>query len=76
MKYAFIVVELMAYPLSVVCWVLSVTQSGFHAWRDRAPSRRELERNRLSAEIRKVFAAHRGRYGAPRIYRVMCEQDA
>jgi len=74
-KYAFIVVELMAYPLSVVCWVLSVTQSGFHAWRDRAPSRRELERNRLSAEIRKVFAAHRGRYGAPRIYRVMCEQD-
>jgi len=74
-KYAFIVAELMAYPLSVVCWVLGVTQSGFHAWRGRAPSRRELERHRLSAEIRKVFDAHRGRYGAPRIYRVLCEQD-
>lgn len=75
MKYAFMVAELMAYPLSVVCWVLGVTQSGFHAWRVRAPSRRELERKRLSAEIRKVFDAHRGRYGAPRIYRVLCEQD-
>ena len=75
MKYAFIVTELMAYPLSVVCWVLSVTQSGFHAWRCREPSRRELERNGLRAEIRKVFDDHRGRYGAPRIYRVLCEQN-
>ena len=75
MKYAFIVAELMAYPLSVVCWVLSVTQSGFHAWRGRPPSRREQERERLSVDIRKVFDDHRGRYGAPRIYRVLCEQD-
>jgi putative transposase len=69
------VAELTAYPLSVVCWVLSVTQSGFHAWRGRPPSRREQERDRLSVDIRKVFDAHRGRYGAPRIYRVLCEQD-
>jgi transposase InsO family protein len=73
-KYAFIVAELMAYPLSVVCWVLSVTQSGFHAWRGRTPSRRELERDGLRVAIRKVFDDQRGRYGAPRIYRVMCEQ--
>jgi len=73
-KYAFILAELMAYPLSVVCWVLGVTQSGYHAWKGREPSKRKHERNRLSAEIRKVFDAHRGRYGAPRIYRVMCEQ--
>ncbi len=75
MKYAFIVAELMAYPLSVVCWVLGVTQSGFHAWRGRAPSQRAQERDTLSGIIRKVFDAHRGRYGAPRIYRVMCEHD-
>jgi putative transposase len=73
-KYAFIVAELMTYPLSVVCRVLSVTQSGFHAWRGRPPSRREQERDRLSVAIRKVFDDHRGRYGAPRIYRVLCEQ--
>ena len=75
MKYAFILAELAAYPLSVVCWVLSVTQSGFHAWRGRPPSGRELERDRLRVDIRKVFDDQRGRYGAPRIYRVLCEQS-
>ena len=61
MKYAFIAAELTAYPLSVVCWVLSVTQSGFHAWRGRPPSRRELERDQLRAQIRTVFDDQRGR---------------
>ena len=71
MKYAFMLVELMAYPLSVVCRVLNVTQSGFHAWRIREPSTRDLERDRLRADIRTVFDAHRGRYGAPRLTRVL-----
>ena len=73
MKYAFVLAELMAYPLSVVCWVLGITQSGFHAWRGRPPSMREQERDRLRVDIRKVFDAQRGRYGAPRIYRELCE---
>lgn len=75
MKYAFILDELMAYPLVVVCGVLEVTASGFYAWRGRGPSKRAGERHRLSTAIRKVFDAHRGRYGAPRIYRVMCERE-
>ena len=74
MKYTFILAALMMYPLSVVCRVLGVTQSGFHAWRRRTPSLREQERNRLSADIRQAFDANRGRYGAPRIYRAMCER--
>ena len=74
MKYAFIRDELMAYPLSVVCWVLSVTQSGFHAWRVRTPSKRAQERDCLSAILRQVFDAHRGRYGAPRVCRVLRER--
>ena len=67
-------VELMAYPLSVVCRVLNVTQSGFHAWRIREPSTREGERDRLREDIRTVFEAHRGRYGAPRLTRVLRAQ--
>jgi putative transposase len=74
-KYAFILAELMAYPLSVVCWVLDVTQSGFHAWRVRPPGQREQERDDLRVAIRRVFDDHRGRYGAPRIFRVMCAQN-
>ena len=67
-------VELMAYPLSVVCRVLDVTQSGFYAWRARMPSPRDHARDRLRSDIHKVFEAHRGRYGAPRLYRVLREQ--
>ena len=74
MKYTFIHAELLMYPLSVVCYVVGVTQSGFHAWRGRGPSTRAQERTRLSADIRRVFDDHRGRYGAPRIYRVLCGQ--
>ena len=76
MKYAFILAELMTYPLSVVCWVLNVTQSGLHAWRKRPPSGRARERDSLSTAIRRVYDAHRGRYGAPRIYRVLCEHHS
>ena len=74
MKYAFILAELLMYPLSVVCRVLGVTQSGFHAWRARVPSPRDHARERLRSDIRKVFDIHRGRYGAPRLYRVLREQ--
>ena len=74
MKYTFILAQLMMYPLSVVCPVLGVTQSGFHFWRKREPSMREQERKRLRVDIGKVFDANRGRYGAPRLYKVMCEQ--
>ena len=74
MKYAFIHAELGGYPLSIVCRVLGVTQTGYHAWQAKVPSPRENERDALRARIRSVFEAHRGRYGAPRIYRVLCAQ--
>jgi putative transposase len=70
-KYAFILAELLIYPLSVVCWILGVTASGFHAWRTREPSARDHARQRLCADIKQVFEDHRGRYGAPRLYRVL-----
>ena len=76
MKYTFILAELMMYPLSVVCRLLGVTQSGFHFWRKREPSKREQERKQLRADIQKFFDANGGRYGAPRIYKVMREHHA
>ena len=75
MKYTFILAELMMYPLSVVCRVLGVTQSGFHFWRRKVPSIREQASKLLKEAIRQVFDANGGRYGAPRIYKVMREQQ-
>ena len=54
--------------------MLGITQSGFHAWRGRAPSARERERECLRTDLRRVFEVYRGRYGAPRLYRVLRAQ--
>ena len=31
------------YPVSMLCKVLKVSRSGYYAWRDRPPSKRERE---------------------------------
>lgn len=67
--------QLGAYPLSVVCRVLNVTQAGYYFWQGREPSLRDDVRNALRINIRTIFDANRGRYGAPRIYRTLCEQQ-
>jgi len=71
-KHAFIHVKLGGYPLSIVCRVFGVTQAGYHASQANVPSPRENKRDALRASIRSVFEAERGRYGAPRIFRVLC----
>ena len=52
-----------------MCHVLSVSESGFYAWRKRPACRRKREDAHLTQEIRQAFKGHQGRYGAPRIYR-------
>ena len=74
MKYAFIRAELGGYPLSIVCRLLGLTQAGYHAWVGKARSRRDTEREALRTHIHAVFDAQRGRYGAPRVYRVLRTQ--
>jgi len=44
------------YPIPLMCYVLDVSTSGYHAWRNRPPSRRALEEPRLEVEI---LAAHK-----------------
>ena len=70
-KYAFIRAELGGYPLSIVCRLLGLSQAGYHAWVGKARSRRDTEREALRTHIQAVFDAQRGRYGAPRIERVL-----
>lgn len=57
-----------AFPVAVLCEVLGVSRSGLYAWRRRRPSARQLEDTRLVAEIRRVHAATRQIYGAPRVH--------
>ena len=55
------------YPVRTMCRVLSVSPSGYYAWRDRAPSQRALEDATLTEKIRVFHAASDATYGMPRI---------
>lgn len=46
---------------------MGVSQSWFYKWRDGDPSVRHARRERLTVEIRRLFAKHHRRYGSPRI---------
>lgn len=52
-----------------LCELYGVTRAGFYAWRRRPLSAHAEQDRELSERIAAIFAAHRGRYGSPRIHR-------
>jgi len=57
------------YPLGVLCRVLGVSASGFHASQSRGPSRRAQQEARLEIEIRAAHQRTRQTYGPERLQR-------
>lgn len=55
-------------PVQVCCRMLRVSESGFYAWRTRAPSARTLRHAWLTEVIAQVHTASRGTYGARRVH--------
>jgi transposase InsO family protein len=71
-KYALIRRNRRLWPIRVQCRVLGVSVAGYHehiARRLTVARRRHLSDQALLVHIRAVFAAHRGAYGWPRIWR-------
>ena len=56
------------YPVVRMCQVLSVSSSGYYAWRQRRPSRRQVENEQLVEEIRQIHQDSYETYGSPRIH--------
>jgi transposase InsO family protein len=54
-------------PAAVACRALGVSRSWFYRWAGGWLSPRAARRERLKAEVRRLFAAHEGKYGSPRI---------
>ena len=54
-------------PVQLACQVLGVSESGYYAWRKRAPSARAIRHAWLTDLIREVHLASRGTYGARRV---------
>lgn len=57
------------HSLAQLCAAFEVTRSGYHAWEKAGPSARAQADAELVIQIKAVHAAHRGRYGSPRIQR-------
>lgn len=66
--FGFIEAEKDHHPISVMCRLLGVSRSGYHAWRCRAPSDRQLTDAWLLELIGQIHQGNRGVYGAPRVH--------
>ncbi|MGH6631570.1 MAG: IS3 family transposase, partial [Burkholderiales bacterium] len=67
MKYAWIDKHRQTYSATMMCELLSVSRSGLHEARVRAPSKRSLDDEQLVQQIRQSQSKHRGRYGRRRM---------
>jgi putative transposase len=66
--FGFIAAKKAEHSISIMCRVLGVSRSGFHAWQTRKPSKRALEDQRLTVRIAEIHQQFRGVYGSPRIH--------
>lgn len=69
MKFMFIRDHAQEFPIVKMAKVLKVCRSGYYAFINREPGKRELENQRLLKEIEKTHKKSREIYGSPRIHR-------
>ena len=73
--FRFIAARRTEHSIALMCRVLEVSRSGYHAWALRPLSRRALEDARLTTRIRELFPKRRGVYGSPRIWSDLTVDD-
>lgn len=62
------------HSIKSCCELLSVSCSGFYEWQQRLPSKRFLKNLDLSVKVKNIFDKNKGRYGSPRIQKVLENQ--
>jgi transposase InsO family protein len=68
MKFAFIAQEKVAFPVTVLCRLLAVSQSGYYASCGRPKSSRARRDEELSERVAVAHLESRRRYGSPRVH--------
>lgn len=68
MKYKAIEQSKTDFPISRLCTVLKVSESGYYAWQNREPSMRDIENHSLAKQIVQLWHKFRKIYGARRIW--------
>jgi len=74
MKFRFIDAAKESFPVTRLCQVLGVSQSGYFTWRSRPASPRQREDLVLLAHVRSAFARSSGTYGSPRVTRELQDE--
>src|SRR5262245_58065330 len=74
MKYRLIEAERAEHSISRLCKVFGVTRQGFHAWRRRGPSLRQLGDVELKRRIVTIYDGSHQTYGAVRIHDELADE--
>jgi putative transposase len=72
--FRFIVAEKASHSISLMCRMLGVSRSGFHAWERRPPSDRALTDAWLGERISSIHRESRRTYGARRVHAALRQQ--
>lgn len=71
MRYGFIREHTSSFRVTTLCRVLSVSRSGYYAWRTRVPSARVSANAGLLMHIREIHARSRENYGAVKTWEAL-----
>lgn len=63
------------HSIKLMCRVLEVSRSGFHAWAAREPSARAIADQALTGRIAEIHAESRKTYGSPRVHAELRLED-
>ena len=74
MKYGFIQEHAEAYPVRVMCKVMSVSASGYYDWVERAPSQHTQDDAELLKQIQTIYQEGRRKYGSPKVHKRLGQQ--
>jgi transposase InsO family protein len=74
MRFAFIHSEREDYPITVLCRVMQVARSGYHAWVVREECERMRQDRVLAVHVAAAFERSRRTYGSPRIQTELREE--
>jgi len=57
-----------------MCQVLGVSKSGYYEWRERPKSDQKKRKEKLTAQVKRVFFESKERYGSPKIAAILKQE--
>jgi len=66
--FGFVLARKAEHSIAMMCRVLGVSRSGYHAWAAREPSARAVADTALSVQITEIHALNLKSYGSPRVH--------